>query len=122
MESDMAQQPPAAAVLCAQVPVVLVHEVLSSRPKTLELSQRYDEFALRSFVEDNRSLVWCTGARSECWRQRPPNLADRSLAGCAAGCLLLLLLLAWCLVARSCQISRPFCLTGSGRQDPRADL
>lgn len=43
------------------MPVGLVHEVLRARPKTAELAQRYDEFALRSFVEDNRSLVWCTG-------------------------------------------------------------
>eukprot|EP00775_Hariotina_reticulata_P011699 gene11699-11843_t len=49
----------------AEVPVVLVHEVLGTRPKTVQLAQRYDEFALRSFVEDNRSLVWCTGANCD---------------------------------------------------------
>jgi hypothetical protein len=44
-----------------QVPVALVHEVLSLQPKTSELAKRYDNYALRSFVEDNRAMVWCVG-------------------------------------------------------------
>lgn len=45
----------------AQVPVSLIHEVLRSQPGTADMAARYDAFALRSFVEDNRALVWCTG-------------------------------------------------------------
>jgi hypothetical protein len=45
-----------------QVPVSLVHDVLTSHPATANLALRYDAYAMRSFVEDNRALVWCTGA------------------------------------------------------------
>jgi hypothetical protein len=47
------------------VPVALVHEVLSLQPKTSELVKRYDNYALRSFVEDNRAMVWCVGERAK---------------------------------------------------------
>lgn len=55
-----------------QVPVGLVHGVLTSRPETKSLNQKYDTFALRSFVEENRALVWCTGGAlctgaGTCW-------------------------------------------------------
>jgi hypothetical protein len=51
-----------------QVPVALVHEVLSLQPKTSELAKRYDNYALRSFVEDNRAMVWCVGeAQTSPW-------------------------------------------------------
>jgi hypothetical protein len=46
--------------------VALVHEVLSLQPKTSELAKRYDNYALRSFVEDNRAMVWCVGEAQSC--------------------------------------------------------
>lgn len=52
------------AQLCVQVPVALVQEVLRAREGgggTADLQAKYDAFAMRSFVEDNRALVWCTG-------------------------------------------------------------
>jgi hypothetical protein len=51
------------AVLCCgvQVPVALVQEVLKAQEGTADLLFKYDRFAMRSFVEDNRALVWCTG-------------------------------------------------------------
>lgn len=52
---------PSCLPLLNQVPVALVHEVLSTQPGTANLASRYDNYALRSFVEDNRSMVWCTG-------------------------------------------------------------
>jgi hypothetical protein len=50
-------------VLCCgvQVPVTLVQEVLKAQEGTTDLLSKYDRFAMRSFVEDNRALVWCTG-------------------------------------------------------------
>jgi hypothetical protein len=39
----------------------LVQEVLAGKEGTEALLARYDAFAMRSFVEDNRALVWCTG-------------------------------------------------------------
>lgn len=50
-----------ASAWALQVPVALVHEVLSLQPKTSEMAKRYDNYALRSFVEDNRAMVWCVG-------------------------------------------------------------
>lgn len=46
-----------------QVPVALVQEVLQARggEGSADLQSKYDRFAMRSFVEDNRALVWCTG-------------------------------------------------------------
>lgn len=44
-----------------QVPVALVQEVLQARESATDLQAKYDAFAMRSFVEDNRALVWCTG-------------------------------------------------------------
>jgi hypothetical protein len=56
---------PCCAVLCravpVQVPVALVQEVLRGKEGTDVLLARYEAFAMRSFVEDNRALVWCTG-------------------------------------------------------------
>lgn len=46
---------------CVQVPVALVQEVLKAKEGTADLLGRYNAFAMRSFVEDNRALVWCTG-------------------------------------------------------------
>jgi hypothetical protein len=48
---------------CLQVPVGLVQEVLQVRggEGSSDLQSKYDRFAMRSFVEDNRALVWCTG-------------------------------------------------------------
>jgi hypothetical protein len=45
-----------------QVPVALVQEVLQAKEGPADLQAKYDAFAMRSFVEDNRALVWCTGA------------------------------------------------------------
>jgi hypothetical protein len=52
-------------LLLLQVPVALVHEVLALQPKTAELVARYDNYALRSFVEDNRAMVWCVGEQHD---------------------------------------------------------
>lgn len=42
---------------CAeQVPSAIVHELLSP-----EEAARYDKYSLRSYVEDNRAMSWCTG-------------------------------------------------------------
>eukprot|EP00879_Flechtneria_rotunda_P014450 GHRR01015099.1.p1 GENE.GHRR01015099.1~~GHRR01015099.1.p1 ORF type:complete len:471 (+),score=115.95 GHRR01015099.1:168-1580(+) len=73
----------------AEVPVPLVHKVLSSQPATKELAQRYDTFALRSFVEDNRNLVWCTGANCDnavecCVERAATEPLDVICTGCGA--------------------------------------
>lgn len=52
---------------CSQVPVALVRDVLSNRPDTAPLNQKYDNFAMRSFIEENRALVWCTGEQQLGW-------------------------------------------------------
>lgn len=44
-----------------QVPVALVQEVFKAQEGTADMLAKYDRFAMRSFVEDNRALVWCTG-------------------------------------------------------------
>ena len=44
----------AAAAACAQVPTALVRE-LAPRDDLA----KFEEFTLRSFVEDNRKLSWC---------------------------------------------------------------
>ncbi|WIA08252.1 hypothetical protein OEZ85_007696 [Tetradesmus obliquus] len=71
----------------AEVPVALVHEVLQLEPKTAELVPRYDNYALRSFVEDNRAMVWCVGVNCEnavecCVDRAPDEPLDVVCSGC----------------------------------------
>lgn len=44
-----------------QIPSAVVHELLST-----EEAARYDMYSLRSYVEDNRQMSWCTGKVRYC--------------------------------------------------------
>ena len=63
------------------MPAALVRELLPAPD-----AAKYDAFALRSFVEDNRAMSWCTGADCDaavqCLAERAPGEALDVLCGC----------------------------------------
>ena len=64
-----------------QVPAPLVRSLLSPGE-----SSKYDTYSLRSFIEENRAMAWCTGANCEaavqCLVERAPDEPLDVLCSC----------------------------------------